>query len=93
MQVVWKYKLQVSHEQFIAIPEGAVILSVQTLFGEPCLWALVDPEAPEVSRKLITYGTGDSIKEEIGAFIGTYQLNNGFLVFHVFEEFNNDTKN
>lgn len=68
------------------MPAGAQILSVQAQRGLPKLWALVDEQAEEkVPRDILTVGTGHPILELLGPFIGTYQMEGGALVWHVFE--------
>ncbi len=83
-KTIWKYELQMKDQQTIEMPKGAELLSVQVQFGIPVLWALVNPDAELVSRRIGTHGTGHSIQHG-GRFIGTYQVCNGELVFHVFE--------
>jgi hypothetical protein len=84
---IWKYRLQLIDEQVIAMPSGAHILTIQMQNGSPHIWALVNPEKPETPRHFATYGTGHEVSaaSQAGDFIGTYQLINGGLVFHVFE--------
>lgn len=85
---VWKFILDHTGIQVTSMPVGAEILSVQVQNGNACIWALVDPLAKQNFRTFHTYGTGHPIKnEDFGLkYIGTYQLNNGDLVFHLFEE-------
>jgi hypothetical protein len=86
-KTVWKYPLSVDDEQFIEMPANAHILCVQTQRGRPCLWALVDPTNQPETRKILIAGTGH-VREELWGlvnYIGTFQLDYGQLVFHVFE--------
>lgn len=85
MKSIWKFRLQVADEQIIEMPSNAVVLTVQIQQGAPCLWAMVDRDAPKAVRKFITHGTGHDVSEAAGQYIGSYQLHNGGLVFHVFE--------
>ena len=82
---IWKYPLEVTDIQHVIVPRGARLLSVQIQGKTPCLWALVDPEATKHSRAIITLGTGNPAPNVLGAFLGTYQMHGGALVFHVFE--------
>jgi len=82
---IWKYPLEVTGMQHVLVQRGARLLSVQVQVTTPCLWALVDPKAPKESRAIITLGTGNPAPNVLGAFLGTYQMHNGALVFHVFE--------
>ena len=42
MKTIWKYDIKPASKQEIAMPEGAVILTVQTQRGSPCLWVEVE---------------------------------------------------
>lgn len=88
-QTIWKYPLEATHLQPIAMPRGARILCVQTQGARmheavACLWAAVDPDAPLEARMILVYGTGEMGVR--GSYIGTFQVNAGSLVFHVFED-------
>jgi hypothetical protein len=89
MNVIWKFPLEFTvHEQLIAMPQGATILTVQMQRGTPCLWATVDSNAPQTSRRIAIVGTGLEIKEHsapIYKYIGTFQMADGAFVWHVFE--------
>lgn len=43
MKTIYKYPLDVTDRQVIAMPEDAEILTVQVQNGKPMLWAVVDP--------------------------------------------------
>lgn len=81
---IWKYSLDTTDNQQVMMPLEARLLSVQTQGGSPQLWALVDPKARQVQRRIRIYGTGNPVGE-YGKFVGTYQLAGGSLVFHVFD--------
>jgi hypothetical protein len=82
VKAVWKYEL--SPETAVRMPQEAKVLTVQTQSGKPCLWAEVDPARPTVLRRFATYGTSHTMPDEPGRYIGTFQLETGF-VFHVYE--------
>jgi len=88
---VWKFQHEIEDQFSIEMPKGAEILSVQVQHGKPCLWALcnADKEAAKESRKFVYVGTGHEHPARFYqglAFVGTIQLANGGLVFHLFEE-------
>lgn len=83
-QCVWKYELRIEDNQTIAIPARSELLAVQMQYGTPTLWARVEPEARLVNRKIRISGTGHDSAE--GHYIGTVQLAEGRLVFHVFDQ-------
>lgn len=84
MRTIYKYVLQVTDLQNVEMPKGAQILCVQVQYGFPCIWALVDPDKPTETRSVITIGTGHNFNQEDYAYVGTYQLQEGKLVFHVY---------
>lgn len=89
-KTIWKFELETKGYQKIEMPEGSEILTVQTQFEKPCLWAFVDPNAEKEDRFIEIFGTGERINCDMGVnrkYIGTYQLSGGNWVFHVFERF------
>lgn len=87
MNTVHKFPLAVQDMQDVAMPRGALILAVQTQRERLCLWALVDDaEARTESRRFRIAGTGHRIESALHHhYVGTFQLDDGNLVFHVFE--------
>ena len=86
--VIWKYPIGPGPLTMnIMMPKDAEILSMQLQRGMPTMWAMVDPDAPRVTRQIRTYPTGGfhSGFEEAGEFLGTYQLEDMELVYHVFD--------
>lgn len=87
MKAIHKWVLEVKDWQIIAIDGGATILSVQEQNGHICLWAIVDPSAPKADVGVRVIGTGELIQPhllEVIKHVGTVQLVNGAMVFHVF---------
>ena len=86
MQTIWKFRLDMMDEQTINVPIGSTFLSVQVQRDVPCVWALVDDNAPSVPTTVRIYGTGHPIKFDVTGleYIGTFQLSGGALVFHLF---------
>lgn len=88
MKTIYKYRLDMTDFQQVSLPKGAEILCVQSQHNIPNLWALVDTEQRREMRQFEIFGTGHEVKEDMGIdrkYIGTFQLNDGNLVFHVFE--------
>lgn len=87
MTTIRKYPLAVEDRQTVALPTGAQILTVQTQHNTPCLWALVEARGNYEERTIWVFGTGHHLDCSVDlAYIGTFQLHDGALVFHVFEE-------
>jgi len=87
MLTVYKYELKPDDYIDIHLPEDSQILTVQSQFDRPCLWALVNPENKSIVRRFRLAGTGHPIKENKTALFyhGTFQLMGGSLIFHLFE--------
>ena len=85
MNEVWKYKI-VGLKCEIAMPKSAKVLSVQTQNCEPHIWALVDPNEETKERVFYVFGTGFPCPRPASEYVGTFQLNDGDFVLHLFEE-------
>lgn len=85
--IIWKYLLTVVDSQWLYMPQGAKLLTVQTQDGQLQLWALCEEQAPKESRLITIHGTGNPMPDEPpGIYVGTIQLSGGGLVFHVFDK-------
>ena len=84
---IFKFELETTDFQEVNMHLGAEILYMATQHEKPCIWALVNPKAPLIKRTFEIFGTGHTIPDEYRKYIGSYQLNNGQLVFHCFESF------
>lgn len=87
MITIWKYQFNTVDEFFIEMPKNGRILAVQTQFDQPCMWVLVDPGKPKEKRYFRVFGTGHDIDGDANlSYLGTYQLHEGSLIFHIFED-------
>ncbi len=93
MKTIWKFPFAVSDMVAIEMPSGAKILHVEVQpasslveRSQPCLWALVDPEAKKCLRSFYIFGTGHSLgpRADDLRHVGTFL--DGAFVWHVFEE-------
>jgi hypothetical protein len=81
---VWKYRLG-PEAQIHSMPKGAYVIHVGLDPNEdPCLWALVDPNAAKEPRHFQLFLTGQpvSITREISV-LGS--IKRGSTMYHVFE--------
>ena len=86
MKTIWKFELTPHRLQSIPIPAGGVILTVQTKGDNaPLLWVLVDPDLPLEERCLGIYTTNTAMPDDPGRYVGTFQVMEGALEFHLFE--------
>lgn len=79
------YKYPIAPDASIPMPQGARILSVAVQRNQPCIWALVDPQAPTEMRRFRTVATGMQFCPDELTFIGTFHGVEGWMVFHLFE--------
>jgi hypothetical protein len=85
---VWKYEIPIADEFTLDLPDNAELLTVQVQPMQGVMvWALVNPEAPKRRRTFHLAGTGHPMeyKPHDLRFIGSFQLDGGALVFHLFE--------
>jgi len=82
---VWKYSLDVTDRQDIEMPAGAIPLHVGVQRGVVCVWCEVDPTMPKVPTQVRIVGTGHAFeKDRQEKHVGTFELDNGSLIFHVY---------
>lgn len=85
MKTIWKFPLDLSHEQAVTMRAGAEILCVQTQNNVPQLWALMADDERIEARRIQIRGTGHNA-DDVGKYIGTFQVDGGLYVFHVFDK-------
>lgn len=87
MKTIYKYDLDTTDIQTVNLPTTHEILCIQTQHGKPTLWAKVDTNCSStVNVNIYTFGTGHNIPDIELFYLGTYQLNNGSLIFHIFTD-------
>lgn len=92
MQMIYKYRLEFLPVQTVKLPLKRVLI-IQLQNGTPCLWALVDTDAPEIplTLRMVGTGTGDGCDFDTLRYINTTQF--GALVLHWFHENLPEAKN
>jgi hypothetical protein len=92
-RTVYKYPVPIQDAFDLYMPADAQILyvAIQHEYDTPKMWALVSPDAPMVKRYFRLAGTGHPIDENIKAHVGSFLMNGGDLVFHVFEVFRGES--
>lgn len=83
---IYKYQVSAVSHQVIAMPIGARLLSVHARRESVFLWALVDPSLAHelVGVRLVGTGKAFDAIDDYPHFIGTVQIEEGPIVFHVF---------
>lgn len=85
MKSIWKFNFQIEDNFQIEMPKGAEILSVQSQNDKPALWAICDIHAEKEKRNFSIIGTGHRMNMDDKKYIGTFQMTEGILVWHLFE--------
>ena len=86
MITIYKYRVQLEEVFTVALPEGAEFLSVQVQHGNTEMWFRVDTSRAERAQLFGICGTGAELHPKIQSapFKGTFQLQGGNFVFHLF---------
>lgn len=84
METIYKYPLEIFDSQKIYTFKTMRPLCIQLQNGIPTLWALVDTNSKQTSRRIVMHGTGNEIDRSVFnyQYLGTVQLNG--LVWHYF---------
>lgn len=90
MRTIHKYPVPMQDEFTLSMPRRSRVLCVRVQDSAPFVWALVDTERPYQERRFALCGTGHPAPESTGShppwrYVGTFQLDNGF-VGHLFTE-------
>lgn len=84
MKAIYPLIIEPDREE-ISLPKGAKILCVQVHLQKVCLWWLGDVAVDPVVRRLIWLSDAQPVIHQPGPYLGTVQLAEGVLVYHVFE--------
>ena len=84
-RTIWKYQLQITDQQQVFMPKGAVILSAGVdNENKLCIWAAVNPKAPKHVRAIRIVGTGNPFEDsDMYRFVGTVPMYP--LIWHIFD--------
>lgn len=88
MTTIYKYPVPIHDEFIINMPNGAQPLSVRVQNGQVYMWAMVNPRNAMIEKRFYLRGTGHPIEvdDENLRFIDTFQIHDGSLVCHLFED-------
>jgi hypothetical protein len=83
---IYKYPVAMEDSFTLDLPVGSRPLSVQAQRGEPMLWVAITDSTRRERHRFYLRGTGHPLGEaKAERFIGTFQLENMGLVFHLFD--------
>lgn len=83
MNVIYKYTFEIEDAFGIEMPQGAMILKAEMQGKNPCIWALVNPDALREVREFRVLGTGHHYNFDHLVHVATFQQ--GLFVWHLFE--------
>ena len=82
---IWKFPIEWG-DTVVKMPKGAAIIHAAMQGTEPCIWAVVAPDAEPEDRVIVLYETGhDMLPQGQHVHIGSFLVDEDKLVFHVFE--------
>jgi hypothetical protein len=86
MKTIYKFFIPIEDHFSIELPKDSKILTVQVQKENAFIWVLLDIEQ-EIKQKINfrLVGTGHPINDNIKYYIGSFQMCEGNLVFHLFE--------
>lgn len=84
-KTIYKYEISIKDTTFIDMHIGAEILTVQPQGDSVFIWAIVAPTNKMEYRSFVVYETGYPMRDANHKYIGTFQIDLGTLVFHLFE--------
>ena len=84
IKVIYKFELK-PLVTTVDIPKDARVLTVQTQQNKPYIWVIVDADNPTVRRKFTVQMTGVFFDVSGLRYIGTFQVDEGSFVGHVYE--------
>lgn len=85
---IFKYEISIKEKFDLELPSHSKILSFQLQNGKPYIWVLLDENKVLKHRYFTIVGTGHEFDyhPDIMKYIGTIQMNQGALVWHLFED-------
>lgn len=86
MKIIYKYRLNLTNQQQIQLPEAAHILDIQKQDEGYQLWALVDTDNPLRDYHVTMVGTGDPIPDfvDLTGNLFNCTTQDGWAVWHWF---------
>lgn len=84
---IWKFPIpfNIPNPIPMSMPRDAQILHADVQNDEPMVWAMVDTKAPSVTHHVSMFGTGHNIRFDPGRHVGSFLVEGGTYVFHVFD--------
>lgn len=84
MRTIYKQVLEEVSFQTREFPRGSRVLSIAAQNNEICIWYACDTDNPPAQVEFAIVGTGGDLSTITHTYIGSVQVHNGRLVWHVF---------
>lgn len=89
MNIIYKFEIPIKDTFEIEMPQYSKIVGFQMQNDIPVIWAVCNKTEPLVKRGFMLIGTGVEMSQQFNPdfidYIGTIQMNDGKLVFHLFD--------
>jgi hypothetical protein len=87
MNQILKYEVKITDRFTITMPRDSFVLCVQVQKNIPQIWVMGDLNNPPIERQFALRETGQSFDylSNVERYIGTFQLDGGAFVGHLFE--------
>lgn len=85
-KTVWKYVIPEESRFTLDMPQGAVPLCVHVQWDTPHLWACVETTNAPTPHRFLTLGTGHAMPAGRFDYVGTFMVEGGEFIFHVFHQ-------
>lgn len=85
MKAIWKFPVQPGRFT-LELPIEARFRALQVQHGQPMMWLEVDPHGLREAITFRVIPTGVEFDEAGLRYLGTFQVHEGNLVFHVYSE-------
>ena len=85
MLKIFKYEIEITEEQVIMLPEGAVILHFGLQKDVPYIWVRVEEHVEKVKRHFKVVGPGHVFEDYALEYVGTVVNHKGYFVWHLYE--------
>ena len=83
-KTIWKFPFKLADVVNIEMPAGAEVVSIQMQGKTPCVWAIVNPDSPLVTKSFAVVGTGHTIPSYVDDYSHKETLIDGDSVWHIF---------
>jgi len=89
---IYNYGVPITDEFTLLLPHVVKVLTVQMHKGKPYVFIAVLEDTPARQMKFTLIPTGRDMPDIYGSYVGTFQINDGDQVFHLFHDWQSDCR-